>query len=278
MKKFLKKLMIVLTISTLFLATTVTAADLDFKSKNVITNFNKITLNSITPYKVSNTPLLCHSSFLMFFPTFLNVNNIQKIDEEWYMISYYDKETSLIMLNNSIAKEYEIMEEKNDIVIAAKENVQVYSKPYANKYSELDNIPQGEEISRKCTLKNGFSMISYNNQSVFVQTTDLAKKKYVGDYIITYYCPCSICNGSYGAVDRYGKPLTNGVAAVDPNIIPMGSTFYVEEADGLRTCVAKDVGGAIKGKHIDVFVNVPHNVCETMGNTRKAVYVYEMCT
>lgn len=278
MKKIFKELMLVLTISALFLVTTVAAGNFDLKTKTLIGDFNKITLNStILSANMSNTSMLCPSSFLNFFPPFFNVNNIKKIDNEWYLISYSNKETPLIALSKNIAKEYEIKEEKNDIVFVGKESIKMYSKPCANENFEIDIIPQGKKMDRKYTLKNGFSMVTYNDQNIFVQTTDLVKKKHIGDYIITYYCPCSICNGSYGAVDRYGKPLTNGVAAVDPSIIPMGSTFYIEEADGFRTCVAKDVGGAIKGKHIDVFVNVPHSVCETMGNTRKPVYVYEMC-
>lgn len=53
------------------------------------------------------------------------------------------------------------------------------------------------------------------------------------------------------------KPIIEGgislnkiqTCAVDPNVIPLGSTIYV---NGL-TLLACDVGGAIKGNHIDIF-------------------------
>lgn len=55
-------------------------------------------------------------------------------------------------------------------------------------------------------------------------------------------------NGGY-SVTALGTPLRVGVCAVDPNVIPLGSTIHVE---GHGTCVAEDTGGAIKGNRVDV--------------------------
>jgi N-acetylmuramoyl-L-alanine amidase len=43
-----------------------------------------------------------------------------------------------------------------------------------------------------------------------------------------------------------------GIVAVDPRLIPLGSTVWV---DGLGTFLAADTGSSIAGSKIDVFVN-----------------------
>lgn len=47
-------------------------------------------------------------------------------------------------------------------------------------------------------------------------------------------------------------PVREGVIAVDPQIIPLGSRV---EILGLGVFVAEDVGGAIKGYKIDIWMN-----------------------
>lgn len=46
-------------------------------------------------------------------------------------------------------------------------------------------------------------------------------------------------------------PLREGVVAVDPNVIPLGTHLYIE---GYGYAVAADIGGAVKQKHVDVFL------------------------
>lgn len=48
-----------------------------------------------------------------------------------------------------------------------------------------------------------------------------------------------------------GWPLREGIVAVDPNVIPLGTHMYIE---GYGYAVAADIGGAVKGQHIDVFL------------------------
>lgn len=55
-----------------------------------------------------------------------------------------------------------------------------------------------------------------------------------------------------GDTTRMGTPARVGVIAVDPNVIPLGSTVEVE---GYGVFSAEDTGGAIKGNKIDIFVS-----------------------
>ncbi len=55
-------------------------------------------------------------------------------------------------------------------------------------------------------------------------------------------------NGGY-SVTAMGTPIRQGVVAVDPNVIPLGTRLYIE---GYGYARAEDTGGAIKGHRIDL--------------------------
>ncbi|MFD0696046.1 stalk domain-containing protein [Paenibacillus sp. GCM10027628] len=67
-------------------------------------------------------------------------------------------------------------------------------------------------------------------------------------------------NGGFGAVDYLGNPLALGTVAVDPNVIPLGSKLYIEgySFNGLPAggmyAYATDIGGSVKGNHLDIFI------------------------
>lgn len=68
--------------------------------------------------------------------------------------------------------------------------------------------------------------------------------------VVTYYCDCEICTGQYTSTKSGTTPIAGYTIAVDPKFIPLGSRVYIENI-GWR--IAEDVGGAVKGNHIDVF-------------------------
>lgn len=81
--------------------------------------------------------------------------------------------------------------------------------------------------------------------------------KYLGDFRLTYYCPCATCNGNSKAIDRLGNPLVWGTVAVDPKLIPLGTQLVIDGYDMIFT--ARDTGGKwVQGHHIDVYVPVSH--------------------
>lgn len=70
------------------------------------------------------------------------------------------------------------------------------------------------------------------------------------DMVATAYCSCNKCNYPYGGQPSYiGLPLGQGIVAVDPKVIPLGTKLYVE---GYGDAIAADTGGAIKGNRIDL--------------------------
>lgn len=67
----------------------------------------------------------------------------------------------------------------------------------------------------------------------------------------TAYCACSECCGVYasGYTATGTKAAAGRTIAVDPKVIPYGTTVFI---DGLPY-VAEDCGGAIKGLRVDIF-------------------------
>lgn len=94
---------------------------------------------------------------------------------------------------------------------------------------------------------------------------------------VSHYC-CEkrphIC-GTGNGITASGVPVQAGVSvAVDPKVIPLGSTVYVDYGDGvIHTYIAHDTGGAVKNNHIDVAVET-HAEASRLG-LKKAIVWWE---
>lgn len=77
----------------------------------------------------------------------------------------------------------------------------------------------------------------------------------LGEFTLTAYCPCVRCCGKSDGITATSTTATEGrTIAVDPSIIPYGSTVTIHFADGSsHSYIAEDCGGAIRGNRIDVF-------------------------
>lgn len=103
----------------------------------------------------------------------------------------------------------------------------------------------------------------------------------LGEYKITHYCSCPACCGVWAEnrpVDENGNEIVYTASgaraeagktiAVDPNVIPLGSTVII---DG-KEYVAQDTGGAIQGNRIDIYCG-SHEEALQLGVITTEVYM-----
>lgn len=93
--------------------------------------------------------------------------------------------------------------------------------------------------------------------------------QYIGECTVTAYCPCAECCGRWAdGFTATGLPAGPGIVAVDPEVIPLGSTVII---DGLKY-LAADVGAS--GKHVDIAVS-SHEQAVELGVRSEKVWISE---
>lgn len=95
----------------------------------------------------------------------------------------------------------------------------------------------------------------------------------------TAYTAAASENGKWGAVDYFGNSLKVGTVAVDPDMIALGTKLYIVGYDyaglpvGGMMATALDMGGAIQGNRIDIFVPGTTSQAKSFGVQYVKVYV-----
>ena len=130
---------------------------------------------------------------------------------------------------------------------------------------------KAEEIvwsAAKAAIGIAFGAVMLWNQSIETP----AAWKPVGEFKLTYYCPCRKCNGKWtGQPTASGDELEPGVTiAVDPKVIKLGTKVRI----GDHEFEAQDTGSGIKGNRIDILLD-DHEECKEAGVQRSVVYVWE---
>ena len=152
----------------------------------------------------------------------------------------------------------------------------VESEPAAQYKTEIvrDNgsLPGDDTpATERCYLTEG----ELANENELIEAALLNRSHKLEDVTITFYC-CEqyphIC-GTGNGITASGRRATPGVSvAVDPSIIPLGSTVIADYGDGvLHYYRADDTGGAVKGRHIDLCLN-SHEAAIQAGVRRATVY------
>lgn len=114
-----------------------------------------------------------------------------------------------------------------------------------------DLIHPGQNLLVGGSSNQTHTASSVNAAPAPATTTSKPSAKELTVEATAYTASCEGCSGiTATGIDLKANP-NQKVIAVDPSIIPLGSKVYVE---GYGEAIAGDVGGAIKGNKIDVFI------------------------
>ena len=95
-------------------------------------------------------------------------------------------------------------------------------------------------------------------------------KRNVGVFQLSFYTPHELGRPVEKLHTASGtRPKEGRTIAVDRNVIPLGSTVYIE---GFGYYIAEDTGGAIKGNRIDIFL-MDYNKARQLGRKSAKVWV-----
>ena len=128
----------------------------------------------------------------------------------------------------------------------------------AERWRCLVALKQGEaprELKKLKRLKKGqpaWILVGLGPEAV-VPVPDFGLARLPLTLEATGYDPGPVDNTrGWVGVTKSGERARFGIVAVDPRVIPLGAHLYVE---GYGPALAADVGGAIKGAHIDLCFN-----------------------
>lgn len=110
-------------------------------------------------------------------------------------------------------------------------------------------------------------------ENEMIEAALLARATRLDDVLVTHYDCCLECCGKTDGITASGVRATPGVTvAVDPDVIPMGADVLVDYGDGeIQYYRADDVGGAVKGSHIDLCVQ-SHDEAVELGRRMATVW------
>lgn len=146
--------------------------------------------------------------------------------------------------------------------------VKADSVPHGGGRLPGDDVPATE----RCYLTEAEAQEDFENERI--EAALLARAHVLENCTITFYCNeryPHICGTGDGIAADGTQALAWATCAVDPDVIPLGSTVLVDLGDGygLRTLVANATG--VSGNHIDICVS-GHAEAERLGRQTATVY------
>ncbi len=169
----------------------------------------------------------------------------------------YGMVTQNVRANTIIEYEEQIQTNNNQINALEEIKGQLHITAELLRNNDYINNGLDEILSLKWHECHNYQIDKTNENIDLQDKIDVLKreqnnKRFVGNFKITHYCPCTTCNGSWGSKTALGTTMTPyRTIAVDPKVIPLGSKV---EING-KIYIAEDTGGAIKGNRIDMCVS-----------------------
>ncbi|WP_281413778.1 PcsB-like coiled-coil domain-containing protein [Ornithinibacillus massiliensis] len=144
------------------------------------------------------------------------------------------EENSLASMESKVREQIAAAKAKAEAEAKARAEAEAAAK--AKEEAKKERAEREQKNSNKGTNEDTLNQVS--DKTLTVTAT-------------AYTANCKGCSGTtHTGIDLIANPDTK-VIAVDPSVIPLGSVVYVE---GYGYAIAGDIGSAIKGNKIDVFV------------------------
>lgn len=183
-----------------------------------------------------------------------------------------EKENLLKTIEENNQKIAQINEVQNNLHLTAEsirslDSENEFINQLSNKWVEFEELEQSlvsDNIifQKKVDKINKLAKLIKPAEASEVIATQTGDKVYLGEFTCVAYSGDDITSTGV-------KPVVGRTIAVDPKVIPYGSKVYIE---GIGTRIAKDCGGGIKGRMIDIYMS-NNNECIQHGRRKLKVYL-----
>jgi uncharacterized protein YabE (DUF348 family) len=181
---------------------------------------------------------------------------------------------------------YKVEEKPNHSMNRGSEEIVQEGSDGVNEIHYCITYEDGKEISKSLVLEKPLSppvseVIEYGTVSNITSSRgDVIRYKEVLDMRATAYTASFKDTGKHPDHPEFGITYTGikaevGVIAVDPKVIPLGTKVYVEmpgDAKDYGYALAADIGSAIKGDLIDLYMDTQEEV-DRWGCRKCKVYI-----
>lgn len=170
----------------------------------------------------------------------------------------YDKVKSLYLTNpdayDDRCAEVEASYGMNQKMYISEWLVNVRQNP-GTEFDVVTTLPAGTEVTVECLAYDvdGEQWAQIGDDQ-FIKMDLLSENSpliYMGEYLITYYCACAKCCDVETGITASGAHVEEGVTCAADKSIPFGTKLKI----GDHVYTVQDRGGAIEGKHIDIYID-----------------------
>jgi 3D (Asp-Asp-Asp) domain-containing protein len=164
-------------------------------------------------------------------------------------------------------------------VISRKLNLPLTELIAANPKVQAGNIYKGLVLHLPAGQKPIQALTVPKETASLLPSEPASSYSKVLDVVATAYSGAAEENGGWANLDYFGNTLKVGTIAVDPKVIPLGTKVYITGYNsaglpaGGMTAVASDVGSAIKGNRVDIFLPGSRDQVSKFGMQNVKVHV-----